>query len=315
MDDGEIIRNYGVIKMLMNEPDTFIFSSFGIFEISRDSVKFTKEHELGPDSETILANATPYGVPFENVFKISIINKEIFFSYLKFNSGDDKGKGIIIKLTNDFLSKYPTSMLSENMEELIATGSEVEELKISIKEKMVDEIDPNIPNLDGIIFSLLVGAPLYVLTAQKNIKAYFKRFQDLFPLKVSNKATVVSYSNSFKENVSMIGMNPTAENLSSLEKIKSVTNTIWYIEKQKVFATFTSNLTQRWAKLLDQNKDQMFKDEVIEFCNKIEVNSNLETTQSVVEKLNLSLNDAQLFIGLRSLLRGERKDITKINDW
>lgn len=301
--------------MLMNESETITFESFGIFEISRDSVKFTKEHNLGSQSETILANTTPFGVPFENVFKISIINKEIYFSYLKFNSGDDKGKGITIKLTDEFLSKYPTYLLIENMDDLITKGNELDELKIAIKESKVDEIDPNIPNLDGIIFTLLVGGPLYVLTDQKNIKAYFKRFQDLFPLKVSNKATVVSYSNSFKENVSMIGMTPTQENLASLEKIKSITNTIWYIEKQKVFATFTSNLTQRWAKLLDQNKDHTFKNEVLDFCTKIEENINLSTTQEVVEKLDLSLNDAQLFIGLRSLLLGERKDITKINDW
>ena len=301
--------------MLLNETVTVIFESFGIFEISRDSVKFSKERGLGPNSETILANAIPYGVPFENVFKISIINKEVYFSYLKFNSGDDKGIGIIIKLTDDFLSKYPSSVLIENSDELLNTGSNLEEIKITISEIKVDEVNPNIPNLDGIIFTLLVGAPLYVLTDQKNIKKYFKRFQDLFPLKVSNKATVVSYSNSFKENVSMIGMVPTPQNLTSLEKIKSITNTIWYIEKEKVFATFSSNLTQRWAKMLDQNKDQMFKDELLGFCTKIETNESLETTQDVVEKLGLSLNDAQLFIGLKSLLKGERKDINKINDW
>ena len=301
--------------MQVNVIDTFSFPSFGIFEISRESVKFTKESNLGSDPENILANATPFGIPFENVFKISIINKEIYFSYLKFNSGDDKGKGIIIKLTDDFLSKYPTSSLIESVEELVINGDNIKEIKISIKERKVDEIDPNIPNLDGIIFTLLVGAPLYVLTDQKNIKLYFKRFQDLFPLKVSNKATVVSYSNSFKENVSMIGMVPTKENLTSIEKIRSITNTIWYIEKEKVFATFSSNLTQRWAKLLDQNEDQKFKDELLEFCSKIEMNQNLENTQAVVENLGLSLNDAQLFIGLKSLLKGERKDITKINEW
>ena len=169
--------------------------------------------------------------------------------------------------------------------------------------------------MDGIIFTLLVGAPLYVLTEQKNIITYLKRFQDLFPLKVSNKTTVVSYSNSFKENVSMIGMKPTPDNLTSLEKQKSLTNTIWYIEKEKVFATFTSNLTQKWAKLLDHNKDLEFKNELLNFCKKIESNLDLETTEEVVEKLGLSLNDAQLFIGLKSLLSWERKDIKTISNW
>lgn len=301
--------------MLSSKLETFKFESFGFFEVSRDSVNFIKEKNLGEHSEQILANATPYGIPFENVFKISIINNEIYFSLLKFNQEKDKGKGIIIKLTTEFLEKYPTSVLVDNVEKFVTKGHEVDEINITIGDCQVEEIDPNIPNLDGIIFTLLVGAPLYILTDQKNIITYFKRFQDLFPLKVSNKATVVSYSNSFKENVSMIGMRPSMTNLSSLEKQKAITNTIWYIEKGKVFATFTSNLTQRWARLLDQNKDLEFKNELLDFCNKIDSNQDLETTQEVVGKLGLSLNDAQLFIGLKSLLNGNRKDITKINEW
>ena len=301
--------------LLSSEEEIFIFKSFGLFEISRDSVNYIKEKNLGKDSENILANATPFGIPFENVFKISIINNDNYFSLLKFNPGTDKGKGIIIKLTNEFLEKYPTSLLVDIIDEFVDDETDLDEIKITIKERRIDEIDPHIPNLDGIIFTLLVGAPLYILTEQKNIIRYFKRFQDLFPLKVSNKATVVSYSNSFKENVSMIGMRPTTDNLSSLEKQKSITNTIWYIEKGKTFATFTSNLTQRWARLLDQNKDHEFKNELIDFCNKIDSNSNLETTEEVVQKMGLSLNDAQLFIGLKSLLKGQRKDITKINEW
>jgi hypothetical protein len=301
--------------MLENQSEMFIFKSFGFFEVSRDSVKFIKENNLSSDPETILANATPFGIPFENVFKISIINNEIYFSYLKFDLGIDKGEGVIIKLTEEFLEKFPTSVLVENIDGLFSNGKNLNEIKIFIKEGKAEEIDPNIPNLDGIVFTLLVGAPLYILTDQRNILTYFKRFQDLFPLKVSNKATVVSYSNSFTENVSMIGMHPTTTNLSALEKQRSITNTIWYIEKGKVFATFTSNLTQRWAKLLDQNKDLEFKTELLEFCNKIEVNSQLETVQDVIDELNFTLNDAQLFIGLKNLLQGKRKDITEINEW
>ena len=301
--------------MISTQAENFLFKSFGLFEISRDSVKFIKEKNLGKDSETILANATPYGMPFEDVFKISIINKASYFSYLKFNSGSDKGKGIILKLTEEFLEKYPTSILVDKVKSIVEKGENLDEVQISIQEHKVEEINPNIPNLDGIIFTLLVGAPLYVLTEQKNIITYLKRFQDLFPLKVSNKTTVVSYSNSFKENVSMIGMKPTSDNLTSLEKQKSLTNTIWYIEKEKVFATFTSNLTQKWAKLLDHNKDLEFKNELLNFCKKIESNPDLETTEEVVEKLGLSLNDAQLFIGLKSLLSWERKDIKTISNW
>ena len=298
-----------------NELNTFLFKDFGFFEISRDSVKFTKEQNLGKESETILANAVPFGNPHENVFKISIINKNVYFSYLKFNSGNDNGKGIIVKLTQEFLNKYPTYLLIDNIDELFQSDKDIEELKLTIEKEKVAEVNPDIPNLDGIIFTLLIGGPLFVLTEQKNILTYFKRFQDLFPLQVSNRATIVSYSNSFKENVSMIGMRPTPNTLSALEKIKSITNTIWYIEKSKVFAAFTSNLTQRWAKLLNQDKDNEFKTEVINFCNTIEANLTLETTQEVVEKLGFSLNDAQLFLGLKSLLHGERKDINGINDW
>lgn len=299
-----------------NELNTFLFKDFGFFEVSRDSVRFTKEKNLGKESETILANAVPYGNPHENVFKISIVDKNIYFSYLKFNSGSDNGKGIIIKLTEEFLNKYPTYLLVENMDELFKIDKDTDELKLTIKKEKVNEVDPDIPNLDGIVFTLLVGGPLFVLTeSEENILTYFKRFQDLFPIQVSNRATVVSYSNSFKENVSMIGMRPTSNTLSALEKIKSITNTIWYIEKSKVFAAFTSNLTQRWAKLLNQDKDDEFKTELIEFCRTIDENKTLETTQQVVEKLGFSLNDAQLFIGLKSLLRGEKKDINEINNW
>lgn len=301
--------------MLTNQDQTFIFKSFGYFEISRDSVKFVKEKNLGKESENILANATPFGIPFENVFKISIIDKENYFTYLKFDSKNDKGKGIIIKLTNEFLERYPTYTLVESIEETVDTGYDMEEIKITINPSKVPEIDPDIPNLDGIIFTLLVGAPLFVLTDQKNILTYFKRFQDLFPIKVSNKATVVSYSSSFKENVSMIGLHPTPETLTAIENMKSNTNSVWYIEKKKVFATFTSNLTQKWAKLLELNKDEEFRNELLVFCNTIESHQNLNTTQDVVDKLNLSLNDAQLFIGLKCILNGERKDITTINDW
>ena len=254
-------------------------------------------------------------MPFEDVFKISIINKASYFSYLKFNSGSDKGKGIILKLTEEFLEKYPTSILVDKVKSIVEKGENLDEVQISIQEHKVEEKNPKNPNLDGIILTILVGAPLYVLTEQKNIITYLKRFQDLFPLKVSNKTTVVSYSNSFKENVSMIGMKPTSDNLTSLEKQKSLTNTIWYIEKEKVFATFTSNLTQKWAKLLDHNKDLEFKNELLNFCKKIESNPDLETTEEVVEKLGLSLNDAQLFIGLKSLLSWERKDIKTISNW
>ena len=68
--------------MMVKESELFIFKSFGFFEVSRDSVKFVKENNLNSDPETILANATPFGIPFENVFKISIINNEIYFSFL-----------------------------------------------------------------------------------------------------------------------------------------------------------------------------------------------------------------------------------------
>ena len=177
--------------MLISETETFIFKSFGFFEISRDSVNYIREKNLGKDSETILANATPFGIPFENVFKISIINKDNYFSYLKFTPGTDNGKGIVIKLTAEFLEKYPTSFLVDNVEEILEKGQEVNEIQITIKEQKIEEVNPNIPNLDGIIFTLLIGAPLYVLTEQRNILTYFKRFQDLFPLSVSNKATVL----------------------------------------------------------------------------------------------------------------------------
>lgn len=301
--------------LLENETKTFTFTSFGFFEISRDSVKYIKEKNLGNNAELILANATPFGIPFDNVFKISMLHNEVYFTILKFNFGTDAGNGLIIKLTKEFLQKYPTSLLVENMEELFNLKPGVDEITIFYKFVKIEEVSKDIPNLDGIIFSLLVGAPLYVLSDSKTIVKYFKRFQDLFPLKVSNKATVVSNSNSFRENVSMIGMEPTPTNLSSLEKIKSLTNSIWYIEKSKVFASFTSNLTKYWAKLIDNDKDQEFKDELLHFCEKIEMNHKLENTQDVVEKLGFSLNDAQLFIGLKGLLSGERRDINKINEW
>lgn len=298
-----------------NETKSFTFTSFGFFDISRNSVKYTKERNLGNDSENILANATPFGIPFDNVFKISLINGVVYFTILKFNSKTDTGNGLIIRLTEEFLSKHPTSLLIENMEELYSLGTEIDKIEITCKLTKIEEVDENIPNLDGIIFTLLVGGPIYALSDQKTIIKYFKRFQDLFPLKISNKATIVSNSNSFKENVSMIGMEPTSNNLASLEKLKSITNTIWYIEKEKVFATFSSNLTKHWAKLVDQNKDEEFKKALLDFCDLIEKNPDLENTQDVVGNLSLSLNDAQLFIGLKNLLQGERKDLNNIEDW
>ena len=256
MDDGKISRNYGVENMITeNETKSFTFSSFGFFDVSRNSVKFIKERNLGNEAENILANATPFGVPFDNVFKISIINGAIYFTILNFNSGTDTGNGLIIRLTDEFLTKHPTSLLIENMEELSSLSTEIDKIEITCKPTNIEEVDGNIPNLDGIIFTLLVGGPLYALTRQSTIIKYFRRFQSLFPLKISNKATVVSNSNSFKENVSMIGMEPSPTNLSALEKLKSITNTIWYIEKGKVFATFSSNLTKHLVKLVDQNKD------------------------------------------------------------
>ena len=95
--------------LLENETKNFTFKSFGFFEISRNSVKFIKEKNLGNEAELILANATPFGIPFDNVFKISIIHNEVFFTILKFNFGTDSGSGLIIKLTDEFLENYPTS--------------------------------------------------------------------------------------------------------------------------------------------------------------------------------------------------------------
>ncbi|HUU77174.1 MAG TPA: ADP-ribosylation factor-like protein [candidate division Zixibacteria bacterium] len=297
----------GVIR----EEQNIFINNFGFFEITRDKVQFTVNQGFGSLEEKILAEAIPFGEPCSKSIKLSKIEDEFYLSISRFDFDKDLGYGIIFRYVFPNLNFAVKEFVVNRLFEIISSQELLNEIAkeniLHFKTKKVDSIFRNfeLPNLDGIIFSILTQIPIIVFGENEEIMDFLMMLIRILPNWALNKYTFVTQTTSLTENVTMIGLKPTEENLEMIERRNDPHLPVIHLTKNKVFAPFTSKICIDFAKEIEMKSDRSSTKILDDFYELITSNNDIDSVSVVISRLNLKYNDAQLFIGIKKAQEGE----------
>ncbi|NHJ05581.1 MAG: GTP-binding protein [Candidatus Heimdallarchaeota archaeon] len=293
-----------------DEQNIFI-NNFGFFEISREKIQFIVNQGFGSLEEKILAEAIPFGEPCSRSIKLSKIEDDFFLCISRFDLEKDLGQGIIFRYVfpnlNFAVKEFVVNRLFEIISSQELLNEIVKENILHFKTKKINSVFRNfeLPNFDGIIFSILTQIPIIVFGENEEIMDFLSMLIRILPNWALNKYTFVTQTTSFAENVTMIGLRPTIENLEMIERRNDTHLPVIHLTKNKVFAPFTSKICIDFAKEMEKRSDKSSKKILDDLYELISGNSDINSVSEVISRLNLKYNDAQLFIGIKKAQEGK----------
>ena len=296
-----------------------IITQFGLFTISRQKIDFIHKINLGEFDEHILANSLPFGEPPNKSFKFSTVNGEKYLCYSQFNPKSDEGRGILINISfkKDLLKQ--TMRILSSLEDIVLSNEifnnlfQSKKISIIIKEFNFLRMQPKNNHLDGILFALLAHTPLTIIGTHEQVIYFLNYFIEILPSWITDSYTFITQTNSLSENVKIVGLKPKTSILKNIENEKAFGRTIVCLDKEKVFAPFTSQFCRKSALLLKEDNFESFKNNLNEFHQLILQNSSIKNVDEAMKDLSLDFDNAQLFIALKAVMDGAPIDPKKFD--
>lgn len=296
-----------------------LFSGFGVFRVSRSNIDFLRIQNLAEKPDEVLALAVPFGDPNVEAVKFTKIGNSYYLTYIIFQMDQDSGYGLILRIGSSQINKLKNEQLLAGMKSFLGNKDNLDPLKkesgVRIPIEPVQKLMKleNVPHLDGIIYTVLIQAKLFIFGSHEELIHRYRFFQEYFPEGITKHLTFVSQSNSMNENVSVIGLPSKDEYLKAVQEQTNKIFSVWHLERNKVFAPFTSNTCRRLADLLEKDKLSIFKAEFGAFIQLITENSHLQTIDEIIEELKLDFDDAQLMLAVNKALAGGKVEMDQIS--
>ncbi|MFX0065783.1 MAG: hypothetical protein ACFFC7_26720, partial [Candidatus Hermodarchaeota archaeon] len=296
----------------------FTYNKFGCFTIAREGVNFIHQKGFGEDADEVLANSTSFGDPQPESIKLFRVKGDFYLSMTLFDRELDKGRGLIVGLNSTKTKNIEILQLLTGLKDKVSSietfndFSKTDSLTVPYRDLEPVTVNTKIPKIDGILFAILTQMPLIILGSHNEVLSYLHYFVSFLPTWCLQNFSFVTQSSNLTEDVTLIGVPPTNDNLQTIERNQSEVQTIFDVAKMKVLAPFTSNFCRKLAKKVKYAKKEEILADLKHLYELIKTYENISTIEEAVEKLNIHNDDAQFFLAVKSALKGKPIDPNSI---
>ncbi|MFX0095037.1 MAG: hypothetical protein ACFFBD_25095 [Candidatus Hodarchaeota archaeon] len=272
---------------------------WGLFEISRENIRFTRVYGLNQNSK-LLTEVLPFGsVPGQSI-KCTIADDMICFSYLRMNG--QKGIGITLAFDLEAIPDNVLGFLPEMMSVLESSPPELAPLDINPR-KIAPPASIQIKNFDSAIFSFITGFPTVILGNEDEILELIFAMSASLPKKMRARFWFVTQSTSLSENVNIIGMPFSTDILSELSEARGKYTVV--VLGDHVYGQFSSQLCKKMAFHAEKGQYEQIKDLLTDFYELVRDSEELPSALKFAHQHGLHLSDAQLALIMRARYFGK----------
>ncbi|MFX0093103.1 MAG: hypothetical protein ACFFBD_15200 [Candidatus Hodarchaeota archaeon] len=272
---------------------------WGLFEISRESVKFSHIYGIADDPE-LLTKVLPFGQPLGVSVKYVAVNEVIYFSYLKMN--EEEGRGIVFAFDQE--EKIPDNYLGFLPKMMTFLDSPPPKASLEIEPQEIQAEPIQIRDFEIAIFSILGGLRTIILGEEGDIMKIISAICLTTPYQMKTRLRFVSQSTSLSENVNIIGMPFSEEVLSELDGSKGKYTIL--ILGDRVYGQYSSKICKTTANLAKKGDFGSIKTLLEEFVQIAVESGDLPPALDFANQTGLHLSDAQLALIIRAGVFGKK---------
>ena len=274
-------------------------SKYAILAISRgyEGIKI-EESDLPEEDRQRLFLSYSRGTPTGNYLVVNPLNDEI--DIVAYCSGSEKARIGLMQLNSNLI--MGSALFSKQLAKLLEKLNMADEFKLEVPsvEKSISYIS-DFEGLDGILFGLYAGLPLYVLGSHLQNVVAFSHFLNLLPDSISRKISLHSFCQDFCEGINWVGFPPTQKSLDVIaEHVDEAL--IVSISSKKASSPFSCSFVEEMATKMQSGEISTCKEledyvrRIFDVANKIDPQNSVE---EIASQFEITIDNAEFFLQVR----------------